>query len=410
MPWTIEVDSVENWCPSRAMKIPRFHAALCDPPYLIDFMNKEWDARRKRESLSEMFQLWGEAILQVLHPGAIVLMFGGTRTWHHLAVGMENAGFELWDTIMWLYGQGFPKAQQIESEGWEEHKTKALKPAWEPILCFQAPTGGRTIRQCAEMFGTGSLWIDGGRIPVDLNVDDPRLGGGGTWRTKSMAKNAYGEYAGDEIGSSLLGRFPANLVLTCTCEETEIVELETSEVNATRDGEASAQERYQDRGGTSFCLTQGERRVDRQIVRHTDPECPAYLLDQQTGILTSGANPESRNSDITRGIYGKFTGRECFPVRGADSGGASRFFYCAKVDRRERNAGLDGVDKQPLLWSAGQKNASSFQSEGTEQASENNHPTLKPVDLCRWLATLLLPPPRSESGVYLCRLLGLGPR
>jgi hypothetical protein len=89
----------------------------------------------------------------------------------------------------------------------------------------------------------------------------------------------------------------------------------------------------------------------------------AMMLDQQGGNLRSGANPEQRHSDITRGIYGEFKGRDCFPARGADSGGASRFFYCAKADDSERHNG-----------------------------AKNAHPTVKPIDLCAWLAKLLLPP------------------
>ncbi len=84
----------------------RFHAVLCDPPYGLEFMGKDWDRVSAKE--------WGEAMLPLLYPGAIVFMFGSTRTWHKLATGMEEAGFEIWDTLMWLHGQGFPKAQAID--------------------------------------------------------------------------------------------------------------------------------------------------------------------------------------------------------------------------------------------------------------------------------------------------------
>src|ERR1022692_3133024 len=117
---------------------PKFMAVLCDPPYGLEFMGKEWDsyawdARRNTEAAKLVgsgsirnapiykagkgFQQavtgWGEAILPLLYPGALVFMFGGTRTWHRLACGMEDAGFEMFDTVMWLHGEGFPKAQDM---------------------------------------------------------------------------------------------------------------------------------------------------------------------------------------------------------------------------------------------------------------------------------------------------------
>ncbi|KKL74514.1 hypothetical protein LCGC14_2064150, partial [marine sediment metagenome] len=85
---------------------PKFHAVLSDPPYGLKFMGKDWDRVSAKE--------WGDAMMPLLYPGAIVFMFGGTRTWHRLATGMEEAGFEMWDTFMWLHGQGFPKAQAID--------------------------------------------------------------------------------------------------------------------------------------------------------------------------------------------------------------------------------------------------------------------------------------------------------
>lgn len=247
--YTLINDSVEHW--SETYTGPKFHAVLCDPPYGIQFMGKTWDTISAKA--------WGQALLPHLYPGALVLMFGGTRMWHHLATGMEEAGFEMWDTLMWLYGQGFPKAQDIsklidkrngtenvigtqpdrwtgkgstfnystsplrseckitapgstESASWSGHKTTALKPAWEPILCFKKPLTG-TYAEMALQYGSGALNVDGGRIGLQEG-DDVRLGGNGDWSTTSAAKNVYeGGYAGDRVGSSPLGRYPANLIL-----------------------------------------------------------------------------------------------------------------------------------------------------------------------------------------------------
>jgi hypothetical protein len=90
-----------------------YHAVLCDPPYGIAFMGKEWDDAGGPEAFQVSAKFWGQALKPLLHPGALVFMFAGTRMWHRLAAGMEDAGFHLWDTLMWLHGQGFPKAQDI---------------------------------------------------------------------------------------------------------------------------------------------------------------------------------------------------------------------------------------------------------------------------------------------------------
>lgn len=359
MSWEIHCAKLEDWAASYSG--PKFHAVLCDPPYGLEFMGKDWDAphratsfpqagnlggfadgekpsfaRQKRHlhKLAHIYASWGKAILPLLHPGALVLMFGGTRTWHRLATGMEDAGFEMWDTLMWLYGQGFPKAQKIPD--WEGYKTTALKPAWEPILCFKAPNGGKTYAQLASEFGSGCLNVDGGRIATcEADMRDV-----GRVITRNVRPDDGWGFNGDESDRTEVikenGRYPANLILD---------------------------------------------------------EATAVMLDQQSGNLTSGANPEQRHSDITRGIYGEFKGHECFPARGADFGGASRFFYCAKADRAERDQGLDAQFPVKMLrWSSGDESPGTFQAEGTDKFARNFHPTVKPVDLCAYLATLLLPP------------------
>ena len=137
---------------------------------------------------------------------------------------------------------------------------------------------------------------------------------------------------------------------------------------------------------------------------HCVEDCPVRLLDEQTGELTSGANPVQRHSDITRGIYGAFKGHDCFPKRGADSGGASRFFYCAKADRAEREIGMESLEAKPLHWSSGDKNPGSFQAEGTAKQARNNHPTVKPIDLMAWLCRLVTP----SGGLILDPFMGSG--
>ncbi len=296
---------------------------VTDPPYELGFMGKKWDST----GIAYSVELWKEC-LRVLKPGGHLLAFGGTRTYHRMACAIEDAGFEIRDQMQWIYGSGFPKSHDIskaidkklgtyvegkllpssrttgasatgiattfrkktasnpqapEAQQWDGWGT-ALKPANEPIVLARKPISEKTIAENVLKWGTGGLNIDGCRILTDPTVDDPRLGGKGSWKTDKAAKNVYeGGYAGENIQSSALGRFPANVIL---------------------DEEAGK------------------------------------LLDEQSGI---------------------------------SKGGASRFFYCAKASKKERGEG-------------------------------NNHPTVKPVSLIKYLVTLVTPP----DGVCLDPFIGSG--
>ena len=178
----------------------KFHAVLCDPPYGLEFMGKDWDSakywdkRRNTESaklkgtgsirnaptyaggnsFQSLVTFWGEALLPLLYPGALVFMFGGTRMWHRLAAGMENAGFILWDTLMWIHGQGFPKAQDISklidrANGNEREVVGTRKGAGgENLNILSRPNGNdsKTAKSCGK-YGVGakSVIID---IPVTI--------------------------------------------------------------------------------------------------------------------------------------------------------------------------------------------------------------------------------------------------
>lgn len=165
------------------------------------FMGKEWDGG----DIAFQPEFWSE-VLRVLKPGGHLIAFSGSRTYHRMTCGIEDAGFEIRDQIMWLYGSGFPKSHNI-GDGWGS----ALKPAHEPIVLARKPLTG-TIAGNVQEWGTGAINIDGCRVGLSEG-DDPRLGGKGAWKTDKAAQNVYeGGYAGVDIGSSPLGRWPANVV------------------------------------------------------------------------------------------------------------------------------------------------------------------------------------------------------
>ena len=164
------------------------------------FMGKEWDGG----DIAFRKETW-ELAKKLLKPGGHLLAFSASRNYHRMAVAIEDAGFEIRDQLMWLYGSGFPKSHNL-GDGWGT----ALKPAHEPIVMARKFIEG-TNKNNREKYGTGGINIDDCRIELSEG-DDPRLGGKGTWKTDKMANNVYGDYEGRENGSSELGRFPANVM------------------------------------------------------------------------------------------------------------------------------------------------------------------------------------------------------
>lgn len=221
-------------------------AIVTDPPYELGFMGKKWD----NTGIAYDVQLWTQC-LRVLKPGGHLLAFGGTRTYHRMASAIEDAGFEIRDSIHWIYGSGFPKSHNVskgidkaagalahESKGfsvagrtdknlpnpqvkgcippapatdaareWEGWGT-ALKPAHEPIVMARKPLIG-TVAANVLQHGTGALNIDGariGRVAGDVSIAGKRTATFGTQETQSGGDGSGGWKQNDE------GRWPANVI------------------------------------------------------------------------------------------------------------------------------------------------------------------------------------------------------
>lgn len=370
---------------------------VTDPPYGLKFMGKKWDYEIPAVSQ------W-EQVLRVLKPGGHILCACGTRTQHRMAVNVEDAGFEIRDIISWIYGSGFPKSldvskaidnkfgaerkvvgkyklpngsdwnltqdadpgaphtggtftssgtrkldisapetdQAIKWNGWGT----ALKPAHELWTFARKPISENTIAENVLKHGTGGINIDASRVEFKNNNDKDSA----TWGrgTDILSGNYVGAQHGngkENIEANPKGRFPANVIFD---------------------------------------------------------EFTGKVLDDQSGILTSGKREPIAGNKKTNGIYGTLKDSNTFFE--SNEGGASRFFYCAKASRTERNKGLEYFDIKPLLWSSGTQNPGSFQSEGTNRSSQNFHPTVKPIDLMRYLVRLVTP----KGGVCLDPFSGSG--
>jgi hypothetical protein len=304
---------------------------VTDPPYGLSFMGKQWDYDVPST------QIWEEC-MRVLKPGGHLLAFAGSRTYHRMAVRIEDAGFEIRDMISWLYGSGFPKSMDIskqidkrfggereiigsrvdafgdaelsETEDgrnlWGKSSTKevplfsneaatdeakkwqgwgtALKPAHEPVVMARKPLEENTVVDNVLKWGTGGINIDESRIPTDEDQRRPSKGGENglnNTNTFKIRERTVEEQPKHE------GRFPANLIL---------------------DEEA------------------GE------------------MLDEQTGVLSSGfmkaGTARLMSDNPNKNTYGKWNPDTVANDTYGDSGGASRFFYCPKVSKSERNEGL----------------------------------------------------------------------
>jgi site-specific DNA-methyltransferase (adenine-specific) len=315
-------------------------AVVTDPPYGLSFMGKKWDYD------VPAVDVWAEC-LRVLKPGGHLLAFAGTRTQHRMAVRIEDAGFEIRDMIAWVYGSGFPKSLNLDGDF--EGSGTALKPALEPITMARKPLAG-TVADNVLTHGTGALNIDACRVATDQGVDDPRLGGNGAWKTDKAAQNVYeGGYAGQQIASSPLSRWPANLIHDGSDEVTGLF-----------------------------------------------PESNSVTRNPTGKQLYAG---NSLNATITQDTT----------TRGfSDKGSAARFFYCAKASKQDRDEGLDGFDVKPAAAMSGNlESGQRLGGDGSPIATPsraNTHPTVKPTDLMRYLCRLVAPP----GGVVLDPFMGSG--
>lgn len=301
---------------------------VTDPPYGIAFMGKNWD--RGIPST----QYWQE-MLRVCKPGSMMLCAGLPRMIHRLGCIVEDSGWEIRDMIMHLFGSGFPKSHN--KFGLPGYGT-ALKPAWEGWILAMKPLDG-TFAKNAEKRGIAGLNIDESRIGIggtkrSHQAEYPKNEDGTEDRSKHLART------GHSVESNGMGRWPANLILS----------------------EEAAEELDQ--------MTQ------KQI--------------HLSGRSTAGDHSKSMFSGLGKNDYGKRVDYE------DNKTGASRFFYCPKASSAERNKGLEEMpvkENRPLgisNWD-GQTNGSG-KVMGKSSPQANNHPTVKPIALMKYLLKLLAPP------------------
>ena len=342
-------------------------SVVTDPPYGLKFMGKQWDYD------VPSVELWKECY-RVLKPGGYLLSFGSSRTYHRMAVKVEDAGFEIRDQIMWVYGSGFPKSHNVglsidkllghpdrghriatasrthpdgtfepNGEKLLPYETKseeakpfegfgtALKPAHEPIVMARKPFKGSVAKNVLK-------WNTGG-----ININDCRVG------EELITTNGYGTngFVASENykPSSHIGRFPANIIFDEEARE---------------------------------------------------------ILDEQSGITSQGHWSKTKTSG-----FGKFgNGKTIYYGIGKKDelkGGASRFFYCPKPSKKEKEEGLTSEPIQIKGRDEGQDNRNVPQKL-RKTNRKNTHTTVKPIKLMQYLIRLVTP----KGGVTIDPYFGSG--
>lgn len=339
----------------------RFHALLCDPPYELGFMNRDWDS----SGVAFDPETWAH-LAQFLLPGAFGMAFAGSRGWHRMAVAIEDGGLIIHPTIfLWSFGSGFPKATRVDTKidtelgltrdvkgvikataatggvygtyaqeveitepaselaaEWVGHRygLQALKPAVEPIVVFQKPYEASKIKTIMN-YGSGALNVQAGRIGDERRKNEP---GGFSHNTyTNSGPDGWSSYGADHIDPDdyiVEGRWPPNFGLT-----------HSPECNEHR--------------------------------------CDCGLVDFQREYY----HQSYWNFEQYENVYKS-------PLS----------VYCAKASQAERNAGL--LDRTPRQVNDGRKSSIDNPYQRGDTLRRNPHPTVKPIGLTKWLAKLLLPP------------------
>ena len=381
-----------------------FDSIVTDPPYEIGFMGKSWDA----SGIANNPEMWSEC-LRVLKPGGYLLSFSATRTYHRMAVAIEDSGFEIRDMIEWVYGSGFPKSLNIgkavdklqgnerevsgkyqhprsreqgkeNDNSWgeksldntlENYNTQsddkrtlaerliltkgtsewegwgtALKPAHEPICMARKPLAEKTVAENVLKYGTGGINIDESRVKKEEG-DRTEYGVNGITRTTG---NVFGKQYGKIEFDGTQGRFPANII-----------------------------------------------HDNSEEVRECFPETSP---SPKIGSVCKSSTSRDGN------ILGKAKSMER-PNGHGDSGNASRFFksiiYQAKASKSERNKGCEGLEKKANAGSYEFRTDGSLDGKPTQPKS-NHHPTVKPVALMEYLIKMVTP----KGGIVLDPFMGSG--
>lgn len=421
---------------------------LSDVPAGISFMNKKWDDNKggRDEWIKWLSEVMKEA-LRVLKPGAHGLVWSLPRTSHWTASALEDAGFEIRDVITHVFGSGFPKSldvsktidkaagverevigentkakQQTGQKGtnsfgdrdqnlyitapstdaakqWSGYGT-ALKPASENWILVRKPLSADTVAENVLKYGCGAINIDASRVASNTAIE------AGRGDRDARDTGIYGKYNGTgQREFQTQGRWPSNFILS---HNSDCVEVGTKEVKGSND--PRRKDGILNSGGI-FGTGESKREVTNFNNIHGTETVSTWECTEGCAVAELDGQSGNRDSRIFshRGLNNKVysqSNKQITPQGYTDSGGASRFFYCAKPSRSEKNEGLDGMPEVEMDIGDERPSGNSWERRG-RQASlprANHHPTVKSIALMTYLARMITP----QKGIVLDPFAGSG--
>ena len=382
------------------------------------FMGKEWDGG----DIAFRKETW-ELAYKVLKPGGHLLAFSGSRTYHRMAVAIEDAGFDIRDQIMWLYGSGFPKSlnigkgvdkklgneriktgqtkthsnkgmpqaeertaigagafgQEVEEEitvgttEWEGWGT-ALKPAHEPIVMARKALSENSIVANVLKHGTGGINIDGCRIEGEVN--------------RPPTNPSFRDVAKEALARGGLDKLSFGQDRDRPIERKKVVRKSRSEDGVWTDDNSGMKAE-----GSEFADADPRGRFPANVM-HDGSEVVKDIFPH----TKSGKDKNPTEGNVS-GFFGNNMGYYSKDANYGDEGSAARYFYCPKVSRTERDKGLSGKkDGKPVRWNK----AGEWTNDTTP--AKNSHPTVKPIELMKYLCRLVTP----KGGTVLDIFMGSG--
>lgn len=357
----------------RSMPDCSVDSIVTDPPYGLSFMGKKWDYD------VPSVEVWAEC-LRVLKHGGHLLAFAGTRTQHRMAVRIEDAGFEIRDMIAWVYGSGFPKSHDV-SKAIDKHGRGAM--VREKLKRFAALRGidGKWL----EEHGVASAasfrdWTDGGHVPSDKNWQLVRAALGVTPEEEAaFEREVVGKAAWKTLNEAPM------VGADCSAENRSFKDITAPATEAAKQWQG---------WGTALKPALEPITVARKPLVGTVAE---NVLQYGTGAI---------NVDGGRVEGGRWPAN--FIHDGSEEAtdllkDSARFFYCAKASKKDRDEGCESMEQKQYSHDGRETPIENAYQRNNSKA-HNNHPTVKPTDLMRYLCRLVTPP----NGIVLDPFNGSG--
>ena len=403
---------------------------VTDPPYELGFMGRSWDST----GIAFQKETW-ELCFKVLKPGGHLLAFSGSRTYHRMAVAIEDAGFEIRDQVMWLYGSGFPKSLNIgkaidkkngvqgdvigtrkvtssdigQKSGWNHLNTDrgdyeyreimneykgwgtALKPAHEPLVLARKPISEKSVVDNVLKHRTGGINIDECRVEgndakyPDTNPD-----------FRDVAKKAMAQGGQDKLNFNQITGAERKKVVRKTRDENGVWTNDNSGMKA----EGSEYADADPRGRFPSNIMHDGSDVVKDIFPNT--KSSNVSRERKAGTEFGQSSGWNKHNNVDSGLM---------PAYG-DEGSASRYFYCAKTSKAERNQGLDNLPTKKASSMPGRRNPTDMKDSKIDNdvtgrfvtQKKNIHPTVKPIKLMKYLCRLITP----KGGTVLDPFMGSG--